>query len=99
MKGLLEARAGQPIRLGYLPMVSVDMGDASFVKGSIKAPKGKVFVALLLGVEDKAAGVTLDPTTVLNAMGWFFQPDPDEAHRPNDDECACASCTDVKTPR
>lgn len=40
-----------------------------------KAPDGKQFMLLLLGVEDIKKGERLDFEAVLNELGWVRQPD------------------------
>jgi hypothetical protein len=67
--------------------LSITHGDAvmtSYIRDerplgwrSFKAPKGKRFVFLLLGVADKDA-TNFDADAALNALGWHFTPDADQ---------------------
>lgn len=43
------------------------------IEASFKAPKGKAFVVLLLGVADETS--EFSPEKALNDLGWFFQPE------------------------
>lgn len=44
-------------------------------RASFRAPKGKVFVALLIGVEDEKGGEPLDIKAAMHALGWSLAPD------------------------
>ena len=66
----VEIQVGNVVRLTYFrdyhPQIWTDW----------KAPKGKVFCLLLLGVEDKEEVGQLDPINALKEMGWRLE-DPE----------------------
>jgi hypothetical protein len=60
--------------------LNVVLGPDGHASAIYKAPKGKQFVLLLLGVEDtKADGQKLDPVAALKALGWRPEREPDPA--------------------
>ena len=63
---------GQVIRMTSY----TDVIDGGRTRLSWKAPRGQVYVALLLGVEAKDATdeTGIDPNGALEAMGWRFEP-------------------------
>ena len=42
-----------------------------------KAPKGKVFLAVLIGVENKDGSDPADPLDLLKLLGWEMQGEPE----------------------
>jgi hypothetical protein len=46
---------------------------AAQISATYKAPKGKVFVALVLGVEEKDGSQEFDPNRALESLGWRFE--------------------------
>jgi len=47
-----------------------------------KAGKGKTFMCLMLGIEDLSPGATLiQPSDVLNALGWVYDPKKDRTDK------------------
>lgn len=69
-------RRGQVIRFTSV----TDVLDGGRVKLGYRAPRGDVYVALVLGVEAKDATdeTGIDPNRVLEEMGWSY-PGGDEA--------------------
>ena len=47
-----------------------------------KAPKGKVFLAVLIGVENKDGSDPADPLELLKLLGWEMQGEPEGFDKP-----------------
>jgi hypothetical protein len=50
------------------------------MKVTYKSPKGKRFAFVFLGVEDDENPI--EPTVILNQMGWFQEPKPKPKPKP-----------------
>jgi hypothetical protein len=58
-------------RGNIVQMTSMNIRPNEEMQFSFRAPRGKQFVCLFLGVEDKKdAGQKLDTLAVMDAMGW-----------------------------
>ena len=69
-----DLSVGQIIRLtnftNYFVPQTVEGRKVGLLSAGYKAGKGKVFVAVLLGVEDKDGSNPVDPEALMQAMGW-----------------------------
>jgi hypothetical protein len=98
-------KVGDVIRAKKLSHVDA-LGNKAYMTTDFKPPRGKVFVVLLLGVEDIDGKVPVDPKEVLGRMGW--QPKSEADHTchelcrgrchasPGDGECFWKGCPQVK---
>ena len=71
----LDLHDGDIIRLTSVKNNFAPTGNMGLISTSFKAPKGKVFVAVLLGVEPKDGSAPLDLDGVLDRMGWMKKPE------------------------
>lgn len=74
---MLELNIGDVVRVKSIknfPLKYDEEGkEVGLISATFPAPKGKVLVALLLGIEDVNVSVEncLDIEKVLNSFGWF----------------------------
>lgn len=52
------------------------------VQMTYKAPKGKVFLAVLIGAENKDGSDPADPLELLKLLGWEMQGEPESPDKP-----------------